>query len=78
MKWSEVFSPFKKDGTPNDWGMKFLKAAVQPFATHFGATSFGAAIEAINNVEIMAVVTRSVDKKDPDRMNARLKDVNIL
>lgn len=78
MKWNEIFSPFKKDGTANEWGQKFMKAAIQPFAAHFGSSSFGEAIAQINKVEVMAVLSRVVDKKDPDRISARLKDVTIL
>lgn len=78
MKFTEFFSPFKKDGTPNEWGQKFLKQAIKPFAEHFGARSFGEALAQINKIEVMAVLVRVVDKKDDTKINARLSDVTIL
>ena len=78
MKFTEFFSPFKKDGTPNEWGQKFMKQAIKPFAEHFGVRSFGEALAQINKVEVMAVLVRVADKKDPDRISARLSDVTIL
>lgn len=78
MKWNEIFAPFKKDGTPNEWGIKFMKAAIAPFAAHFGSKSVGDAVAQINKVEVMAVLTRVADKKDPERISARLKDVTVL
>lgn len=78
MKWSEIFSPFKKDGTANEWGQKFMKQAIQPFAAHFGSATFGEAIEAINKVEVMATLVRTQDKKDAERFNARLSNVTVL
>lgn len=41
MKFSQIFSPFKKDGTKNDFGIGFLKEAVAPFSAHFGVTGIG-------------------------------------
>lgn len=78
MKFSEFFSPLKKDGTTNDVGMKFLKQTIMPYAVHFGAKSFEAALQTVDKVAIAATLVRRVDKKDPDRFNFSLKDVVIL
>lgn len=75
---TEMFSPLKKDGTANDWGMKYLKQAMAPFAAHFGGQNFAEVLASINNVSIAASLTRTRDKKDPDRFNFRLADVIIL
>ena len=74
----EFFSPLKKDGTTNEWGMKFLKAAMQPFAAHFGGGNFAEVLASINKVAIAATLTRKRDKKDQERFNFSLKDVIIL
>lgn len=78
MKFTEFFSPFKKDGTPNEWGMKFMKQAIKPFAEHFGAHFFGEALGLIDKVEVMATLIRVTDKKDPDRVSARFSSITIL
>lgn len=78
MKFSQMFSPFKKDGTPNEFGMGFLKEAVAPFAAHFGITRLGEALSQINQVQVSAVLTRRRDKKDEERWNFNLKDVVVL
>ena len=78
MSFIEFFSPMKKDGTVNEWGMKFLKQAMQPFAAEFGGSSFSAVLASINNVSIAASLVRVQDKKDETRFNARLSDVIIL
>lgn len=78
MNFVEFFSPLKKDGTRNEWGMKFLKATVQPYASHFNTTNFNKTIAAINSVAVAATLVRTVDKKDSDRFNFRLADVVIL
>jgi hypothetical protein len=78
MEFVDFFSPLKKDGTVNEWGMKFLKATVLPYAQHFGTTSFDGAIAAINNVAIAATLVRTVDKQDTDKFKMRLNDVVIL
>lgn len=78
MKFSQMFSPFKKDGTVNDFGVGFLKEACAPFAAHFGTTAMGDTIAAINQVTVAATLTRKKDRKDPDRWNFSLKDVVIL
>lgn len=74
----EFFSPLKKDGTANEFGMKFLKQTMQPYADHFGAGSFGEVMNNINKVAIAATLSRRVDKKDSDRFNFSLRDVVIL
>jgi len=78
MKFTEFFSPLKKDGTVNEFGMKFLKQTMAPFAAHFGGSSFSAVLESINKVSIAASLVRVVDKKEADRFNFRLSDVIIL
>lgn len=74
----EFFSPLKKDGTVNEFGMKFLKQAMAPFAAHFGGANFSAVLQSIDKISIAASLTRTKDKKDADRFNFRLADVVIL
>jgi hypothetical protein len=78
MKFTEFFSPLKKDGTVNEFGMKFLKQSMAPFAAHFGGSSFSAVLESINKVSIAASLVRIADKKEADRFNFRLSDVIVL
>jgi hypothetical protein len=78
MKFSQMFSPIKKDGTPNEYGIGFLKEAVAPFSAHFGTPKMGETIAQINKVSVAASLTRRVDKKDADRFNFSLKDVVVL
>ena len=78
MKFTEFFSPLKKDGTVNEFGMKFLKQSMAPFAAHFGGGSFSAVLESINKVSIAASLVRIADKKEADRFNFRLSDVIVL
>ena len=78
MKFSQIFSPFKKDGTVNDFGVGFLKEAIAPFAAHFGTRGIGEALQAINKVTVAASLIRKVDKRDPERFNFSLKDVVVL
>ena len=78
MSFTEFFSPLKKDGTTNEWGMKFLKQAMQPFAAEFGGSSFSEVLASIDKVSIAASLVRTVDKKDESRFNFRLSDVIIL
>lgn len=77
MKFSEFFSPLKADGSTNEFGVQYLKAAVAPFAQHFGSSTFGDAIQQINSVEVTADLTRRRDKKDEDRWLFSLKNVVI-
>lgn len=74
----EFFSPLKKDGTVNEFGMKFLKQTMQPYADHFGGGNFGEVLNQVNKVAIAATLVRRVDKKDSDRFNFNLRDVVIL
>lgn len=74
----EFFSPLKKDGTTNDFGLKFLKQAMQPFALQFGGSSFMEVLQSIDKISVAASLTRVKDKKDADRFNFRLADVIIL
>lgn len=78
MKFSQMFSPIKKDGTPNEYGIGFLKEAVAPFSAHFGTPKMGETIAQINKVSVAASLTRRVDKKDAERFNFSLKDVVVL
>ena len=78
MKFSQIFSPFKKDGTVNDFGVGFLKEAIAPFAAHFGTRGIGEALQAINKVSVAASLIRKQDRKDPERFNFSLKDVVVL
>jgi len=78
MKFSNIFSPIKKDGTVNEWGLGFLKEAVAPFSAHFGTTKMGETIAQINQVCIAATLTRKQNKKDEDRFDFSLKDVVVL
>ena len=78
MKFTEFFSPLKKDGTVNEFGMKFLKQSMAPFAQHFGGSSFSAVLESINKVSVAASLVRIKDKKEEDRFNFRLSDVIVL
>jgi len=78
MKFSQMFSPIKKDGTVNEFGIGFLKEAVAPFSAHFGTSKMGETIAQINKISVAASLSRRVDKKDADRFNFNLKDVVIL
>jgi len=78
MNFVEFYSPLKKDGTVNEWGMKFLKQSMAPFAAHFGGKSFSEVLESINQVSVAATLVRTVDKRDSDRFNFRLSDVIVL
>lgn len=78
MKFSQIFSPFKKDGTKNGFGIGFLKEAVAPFAAHFGVTGLGDVLKEINKVSVAASLVRKQDRKDPERFNFSLRDVVVL
>jgi hypothetical protein len=78
MKFSQMFSPVKKDGSINEYGIGFLKEAVAPFSAHFGTTKMGDTIALIKKISVAASLSRRVDKKDADRFNFSLKDVVIL
>lgn len=71
------FSPIKKDGTVNDWGMKYLKQEMVPYAQHFGTANFADTLAAIDKVDISAVLTRT-KKKGEDTFKFRLSDVIIM
>jgi hypothetical protein len=76
-KFTEFFSPIKKDGTPNTVGMGFLKERVAPFAAAFGHVIMGDILQSINNVEFSASLKRKQDKNDEDRFRFELKDVVV-
>lgn len=78
MKFNQIFSPFKKDGTVNEYGLGFLKEACAPFAAHFGTTKMGDTIAQIDKISVAASLARRKDKKDPDRWNFSIKDVVVL
>jgi hypothetical protein len=78
MKFTQIFSPFKKDGTVNEYGLGFLKEACAPFAMQFGTRKMGDTIAQIDKVSVAATLTRRKDKKDPDRWNFNTKNVVIL
>lgn len=78
MKFSERFSPFKKDGSVNEYGIGFLKEACKPFSTHFGTQNLGETIMQIQKVVVAAELVRRVDKSDPERFNFTLKNVTVL
>lgn len=77
-KFSQIFSPFKKDGTQNEWGLGFLKEACAPFAAHFGTNGIGETLQNIKDVTIAAELTRRADRNDPERYNFSLKNVTVL
>lgn len=78
MKFSENFSPIKKDGTINKYGVGFLKEALAPFATHFNTTSIGQLISDVQGLQVAATLTRKINKTQPDRFDFKLKDVVVL
>lgn len=78
MTFSSMFSPFKKTGEVNDFGLGFLKEAIAPYAAHFGTAKVGDTIAAINKVRVSASITKVRDRKEEDRYNARIKDVIVL
>lgn len=78
MKFSQIFSPFKKDGSVNDFGLGFLKEACAPFSAHFGTSKMGDTIAQIDKITVAATLTRKRDKKDADRWVFSLKDVTVL
>lgn len=78
MKFNEMFSPFKKDGTVNEVGIGFLKERVAPFSAHFGTTKIGDTLQELQGVRINATLSRRADKREEGRYNFSLKDVIIL
>jgi hypothetical protein len=78
MKFSQMFSPFKKDGSTNEIGIGFLKEACAPFAAHFGTQKMGDTIGHISKVSVAATLIRKKDRRDADRWNFNLKDVVVL
>ncbi len=77
-KFTQIFSPFKKDGTVNEFGLGYLKEACAPFAAHFGTPTMGASIAAIEKISVAATLVRRQDKKDKERFNFNLRDVVVL
>lgn len=77
-KFSAMYSPFKKDGTMNETGMGFLKEALNPFRAHFGTTTTGETLAAVQSVQVVATLVRRPDKREEGRFNFNLKDVTIL
>ena len=77
-KFTDRVSPFKKDGTVNEFGMGKLKEMVAPYAASFGETNLGEAVQKIKAVRITTELARRVDRKDPERWNFNLKNVVVL
>ncbi len=77
-KFSQIFSPFKKDGTINEFGIGFLKEACAPFAQHFGTQNMGETIAQIDKVTVAASLVRKQNKKEADRFDFSLRDVVVL
>jgi hypothetical protein len=77
-KFSASFSPFKKDGTLNEIGMGFLKEALNPFRVHFGTSTTGETLAAIQGVRVVATLVRKADKREEGRFKFNLKDVVVL
>lgn len=78
MKFNSSTSVLTKEGKLNEYGLGLLKELVAPFAAHFGAGSFGEAIQHINKVECCAVLTRTKNRKNADQFNFRLSDITVL
>lgn len=78
MKFSQIFSPMKKDGTINEFGIGLLKEAVAPFSAHFGTSKMGETLGQIDGISVAASLSRTKDKKDAERFNFRLKNVTVL
>lgn len=78
MKFDNIFSPVKKDGTPNTTSIGLLKQALAPFKEHFGTTTVGETMANINKVAIAASLVRRQDKREEDRYRFALKDVIVL
>lgn len=77
-KFSQIFSPFKRDGSVNEFGIGFLKEACAPFAAHFGTKNMGDTIAQIDKVSVAASLLRKPNKKEPDRFDFILRDVVVL
>lgn len=77
-KFSQIFSPFKKDGTVNEYGVGYLKEACAPFSAHFGTRALGETIAQIQKISVAASLVRRQGKKDPERFNFNLRDVVVL
>lgn len=77
-KFSNNFSPLKKDGTVNEFGIGFLKEAVAPFSAHFGSAGLGETLGLIKDVSVAATLVRRANKKEEGRFDFNLKDVVVL
>jgi hypothetical protein len=77
-KFTEMFSPFKKDGTVNEIGLGSMKERLKPFAGHFGTSKISEIVEQMQQVNMTASLTRTADKKEEGRFRFRLKDVVVL
>ena len=78
MKFTENFSPIKKDGTVNKFGVGFMKEAFAPFAAHFSTGNIGELLGLVQGVSIAATLVRRADKKEEGRFNFKLSDVVVL
>lgn len=77
-KFSTMYSPFRQDGSLNEFGIGFLKEALKPYAAHFGTSGIGDTLAAIQQVSVAATLVRRPNKKDPERMDFNVKDVVVL
>jgi hypothetical protein len=77
-KFTEMFSPFKKDGGVNEVGMGMLKERLAPYSTHFGTSKISETLQNINQVSLVATLVRRADKREEGRFNFSLKVVTIL
>lgn len=74
----EPFFVAKKTGEVNTFGVGSLKQRLAPFAERFGTTNIGELINQVKQVPITATVVRTVNKKNEDQYNLRVKDVTLL
>lgn len=77
-KFTEMFSPIKKDGTVNEMGIGFLKERLKPFAAHFNTAGVGETMSNIQAVTIAASLVRVPAKKEGERDGMRLDNVVLL
>lgn len=77
-KFSEMFSPIKKDGSVNEFGIGFMKERLKPFAAHFGTTGVGGTLSQVKRVAIAASLVRIPAKKEGERDSMKLENVTIL
>lgn len=77
-KFTEMFSPMKKDGGVNEMGIGFLKERLKPFAAHFNTNGVGETLQEVRKVTVAAALTRRPAKKEGERDNVSFADVVVL